>query len=84
MCRFLFLFRCLASILRTCEDPKKLAIAAFDVGQYIDHHPIGKKNIDKLETKHDIMKLISHEDSDVRYNALNSVQKYMSNLWVSI
>lgn len=27
------------------------------------------------------MHLMAHQNSDVRFNALNSVQKYIANLW---
>jgi hypothetical protein len=39
------------------------------------------RNIEKLGLKETIMKLISHEDSEVRFYALSTVQKYMSNFW---
>ena len=42
------------------------------------------RNIEKLGIKQSIMRLISNEDSEVRYFALNTVQKYMSNLWSAI
>jgi hypothetical protein len=74
-----------------------LSIACHDVGQYVDHIPLGKKYfksylsfnnifriIEKLGIKQSIMRLIAHEDSEVRYYALNTVQKYMSNLWSAI
>lgn len=35
--------RCLARILSESEESIKLAIACHDVGQYIDHVPLGKK-----------------------------------------
>lgn len=42
------------------------------------------RNIDKLGIKQEVMKLIAHQDSEVRYYALSAVQKYMANLWSAI
>lgn len=36
-------FRLLAGIISDCHDPKKLAIACHDIGQYIENNPHGKK-----------------------------------------
>lgn len=37
------ILKCLALLLEKSEDPEKLAIACNDIGQYIEHVPLGKR-----------------------------------------
>ncbi|KAJ3011740.1 UNVERIFIED_CONTAM: H(+)-transporting V1 sector ATPase subunit H [Siphonaria sp. JEL0065] len=60
-----------------------LAVAAHDIGQYVKYCPNGKKYVQESGTKTQIMQLMTHENSDVRYQALIAVQKLMANSWVS-
>ncbi|KAJ3357134.1 H(+)-transporting V1 sector ATPase subunit H [Entophlyctis luteolus] len=60
-----------------------LAVAAHDIGQYVKYVPAGKKFVQENGTKAQIMQLMTHENSDVRYQALLAVQKLMANSWIS-
>ncbi|KAI9311755.1 armadillo-type protein [Obelidium mucronatum] len=60
-----------------------LAVAAHDIGQYVKYCPAGKKYIQESGAKTQIMQLMTHENSEVRYQALIAVQKLMANSWVS-
>ncbi|KAI9143650.1 ATPase, V1 complex, subunit H [Paraphysoderma sedebokerense] len=75
------LLRILARILSTATTPLVLAVAAHDVGQYVKYCPNGKKLLQEIGAKQRIMELMSHEDNEVRYQALVAVQKYMVNVW---
>jgi hypothetical protein len=37
--------------------------------------------VQEIGAKQRIMELMTHEDQDVRYQALSAVQKYMTNAW---
>ncbi|KAG5651527.1 hypothetical protein H0H81_008339 [Sphagnurus paluster] len=58
-----------------------LAVAVHDVGQYVTHCDRGKKLVNELGGKGRVMELMTHEDSDVRYRALISVQQLVSQPW---
>ncbi|KAL1924262.1 uncharacterized protein VTP21DRAFT_7297 [Calcarisporiella thermophila] len=75
------LLKILARLLSTSSDTTVLAVAAHDIGQYIKHHHAGKKFIQEIGAKQRIMELMTHEDPEVRYQALLAVQKYMTNAW---
>lgn len=75
------LLRLLAKYLEPETDPKIMAIAASDIGMYVVHHTAGRENVQLIGTKPKIMALISHPDSEVRYQALTAMQKYMKKLW---
>ncbi|KAG9284085.1 hypothetical protein G9A89_022859 [Geosiphon pyriformis] len=75
------LLKILARLLSTSNDKLVLAVAAHDLGQYVKYCPSGKKFLQDIGAKQRIMELMTHEDSDVRYQALLAVQKYMTNAW---
>lgn len=74
--------RVLLHILRGSTDSIVLAVAVHDVGQYVKHYERGKKVITDLGGKSRVMELMTHDDSDVRYRALLSVQQLVSHPWV--
>merc|ERR1712137_1247790 len=61
------LVKILIQLLETSTDPKVLAVAAHDVGEYVRHYPRGKQVLDTLGGKQYIMMHMSHDDKDVRY-----------------
>jgi V-type H+-transporting ATPase subunit H len=71
----------LTKILLESKDPKVLAVAASDVGQYVKFCPMGKKYLSLIGGKTAVMQLMAHENADVRYHALIAVQKAMTNAW---
>ncbi|ORY36951.1 ARM repeat-containing protein [Neocallimastix californiae] len=75
------LLRILTRLFSTSTDPVVLAVACNDLGQYVKYHPEGKKFIQDIGAKQHIMELMTHEDPDVRYQALCATQKYMLHAW---
>ncbi|XP_063895334.1 actin-related protein 5-like [Helicoverpa armigera] len=75
------LLRTLVHLLEKSSDPVVLAVACYDVGEYVRHYPRGKHIIEQLGGKQRVMYLLSHEDPNVRYEALLAVQKLMVHNW---
>lgn len=75
------LIKILIKILEVATDPLVLCVAAHDIGEYVRHYPRGKTIIEKLDGKQQVMKLLAHEDPNVRYSALLAVQKIMVHNW---
>ncbi|XP_066595003.1 V-type proton ATPase subunit H isoform X2 [Prorops nasuta] len=75
------LLRILVHLLETSKDPLVLSVASFDIGEYVRHYPRGKHIIEQLGGKQRVMQLLSHEDPNVRYEALLAVQKLMVHNW---
>ncbi|PVG03092.1 ATPase, V1 complex, subunit H [Serendipita vermifera] len=71
----------LVELLKTSNDPVILAVATHDVGQYVKFYDRGKKLLSDLSAKTRIMELMSHENTDVRYQALITVQRLISHPW---
>ncbi|XP_035443683.1 V-type proton ATPase subunit H isoform X1 [Spodoptera frugiperda] len=75
------LLRTLVHLLERSNDPVVLAVACYDIGEYVRHYPRGKHIIEQLGGKQRVMYLLSHEDPNVRYEALLAVQKLMVHNW---
>ncbi|TFK67880.1 ARM repeat-containing protein [Pluteus cervinus] len=63
-------------------DPIVLAVAVHDVGQYVKHYERGKKVVTDLGGKSRAMELITHENPEIQYRALLTVQQLISHPWV--
>jgi V-type H+-transporting ATPase subunit H len=63
------------------QDAISLAVACFDIGEFVRFHPRGKKIIQDLDVKTDILGLMSHGDPDVQKHALLAIQKLMVTNW---
>ncbi|KAF9459349.1 armadillo-type protein [Collybia nuda] len=74
----------LIALLFNSTDPIVLAVAAHDVGQYVKHYDRGKKIVTDLGGKARVMELMGHENPDVRYRALLSVQQLVSQPWITV
>ncbi|PCH38705.1 ATPase V1 complex subunit H [Wolfiporia cocos MD-104 SS10] len=74
----------LIKLLNESSDPIVLAVAAHDVGQYVKYHERGKKAITDLGGKVRLMELMAHENPDVRYQSLISVQRMVSHPWAIV
>ncbi|KAL7409520.1 ATPase, V1 complex, subunit H [Mrakia frigida] len=72
------LLKTLVNLLLNSSDALVLAVACADVGQYVKHCERGKKLVNALGAKTRVMELMTHENPDVRYRALMSVQKLIS------
>ncbi|XP_067936215.1 V-type proton ATPase subunit H-like [Watersipora subatra] len=75
------LLRTLIHLLNHNHDPLILSVAAHDIGEYVRHYPRGKHVLEQIGGKHAVMKHLSHDDPNVRYEALLSVQKLMVHNW---
>ncbi|ORX81668.1 ATPase, V1 complex, subunit H [Basidiobolus meristosporus CBS 931.73] len=75
------LLRRLGRLLATSTDPIVLAVASHDIGQYVKHYVNGKRVVQEIGAKQRIMELMTHENPEVRYQALLAVQKLMTNAW---
>jgi len=75
------LLKILLNLLETNRDPLVLCVACFDLGEYVRHYSRGKNVLEQLGGKTLVMTLLSHEDPNVRYEALLAVQKLMVHNW---
>ncbi|KAI9067067.1 ATPase V1 complex subunit H [Trametes sanguinea] len=78
------LLKILIRLLNESNDPTVLAVASHDIGQYVKHYERGKKILTDLGGKTRVMELMSHPNSDVRYQALISVQRLVSHPWAAV
>lgn len=75
------LLKILLNLLETTREPLVLCVACFDLGEYVRHYARGKHVLEQLGGKTLVMALLSHEDPNVRYEALLAVQKLMVHNW---
>nr|KAG5692880.1 hypothetical protein BaRGS_002315 [Batillaria attramentaria] len=73
--------RILVRLLETSRDALILSVAAHDIGEYVRYYPHGKHVIEQLGAKQLVMQYLTHEDPNVRYEALLAVQKLMVHNW---
>ncbi|XP_059665642.1 V-type proton ATPase subunit H-like [Cornus florida] len=67
--------RVLITILDTSNNPRVLAVACFDLSQFIQHHPAGRVIVTDLKAKDRVMELMDHQDAEVTKNALLCIQR---------
>jgi len=63
------------------SDPRILALACWDIGEFVRFHPRGKSIIEQIECKVPVMKLLNHESEKVKGEALLALQKLMVTNW---
>ncbi|WRT70736.1 uncharacterized protein IL334_007734 [Kwoniella shivajii] len=74
--------RRLVELVTTSKDPLVLAVAVHDIGQFVKWGgDKSKRTIDNFNGKTKVMELMGHENADVRYQALMTVQRLMSQHW---
>ncbi|KAJ9065428.1 H(+)-transporting V1 sector ATPase subunit H [Entomophthora muscae] len=78
------LLELLTEFLKTSTSATVLSIAAHDIGQYVKYSPKGKQLVEKIGAKHRIMELMTHSNSDVKYQALKAVQNFLMYTWDKI
>ncbi|KAF4385981.1 hypothetical protein G4B88_031116 [Cannabis sativa] len=71
------ILRVLITILDTSCDPRALAVACFDLSQFIKHHIDGRFIVTKLNAKERVMKLLDHKNDEVTKNALVCTQRLL-------
>ncbi|XP_043722013.1 V-type proton ATPase subunit H-like [Telopea speciosissima] len=69
------ILRVLITILDTSSDPRALAVACYDLAQFIQYHPAGRIIVTDLKAKERVMKLMNHENAEVTKNALFCIQR---------
>lgn len=67
--------------LLACDDPKVVAIACYDLGEFVRFYPNGKAVIKHLGAKDQIVALIEHPSHDVQRYALQCVSKMLVTNW---
>ncbi|KAL1552160.1 V-type proton ATPase subunit H-like [Salvia divinorum] len=67
--------RVLITILDTSNDPRTLAVACYDLSQFVQCHPAGRVIVNDLKAKERVMKLMNHENAEVTKNALLCIQR---------
>lgn len=71
------ILRVLITILDTSNDPRSLAVACFDLSQFIQYHPSGRLVVNSLKAKERVVKLMNHENAEVTKNALLCIQRLL-------
>nr|CCA18464.1 Vtype proton ATPase subunit H putative [Albugo laibachii Nc14] len=74
------LIRMLIGLLES-EDSTTVAVALFDLGEFVRFYPNGKHIAKRLGAKKVVMKLMAHEDPEVQKQALQCISKIMVNKW---
>ncbi|GER55561.1 v-type proton ATPase subunit H [Striga asiatica] len=69
------ILRVLITILDTSTDPRTLAVACYDLSQFIQYHAAGRIIVTDLKAKERVMKLMNHENVEVTKNALLYIQR---------
>jgi len=73
-----------ALLLNPASDTQTLAVACYDLGEFVSLHPLGKRKVAQLQVKERIMELmaaVGDDMRDVRREALLCCQKIMLNKW---
>jgi V-type H+-transporting ATPase subunit H len=63
------------------HDEETVAIACFDLGEFIRQYPNGKAIAKRLGCKEVIMPLLSHESLEIQRHALQCISKLLVNNW---
>ncbi|KAK4337635.1 hypothetical protein RND71_042122 [Anisodus tanguticus] len=69
------ILRVLITILDTSSDARTLAVACYDLSQFIQCHSAGRIIVNDLKAKERVMKLLNHENTEVTKNALLCIQR---------
>jgi V-type H+-transporting ATPase subunit H len=69
------ILRVLMTVIDTSTDTIALAVACYDLSQFLQYHPSGRIVVADLKAKDRVMKLMNHENAEVRKNALLCVQR---------
>ncbi|KAB7503087.1 V-type proton ATPase subunit H [Armadillidium nasatum] len=75
------LLKILINLLETSKDPLVLSVTCHDIGEYTRHYSRGKRVLEQLGGKQWVMQHLTHDDPNVRYEALLAVQKLMVHNW---
>lgn len=77
--------RALSALINVLKDnnssPVALAVACYDLGEFVRFYPKGRALLQDLSAKQYIMGLMSHPEPEVQKHALLSIQKIMVQNW---
>ncbi|XBI54383.1 hypothetical protein VPH35_036423 [Triticum aestivum] len=69
------ILRVLMTVIDTSTDTTALAVACYDLSQFLQYHPSGRLVVADLKAKDRVMKLMNHDNAEVRKNSLLCVQR---------
>ncbi|KAJ1291325.1 hypothetical protein BS78_02G308100 [Paspalum vaginatum] len=69
------ILRVLLAIIDASSDTTAIAVACYDFSQFLQYHPSGRIVVAKFQLKDRVMKLMNHENAEVRKNALLCAQR---------
>jgi len=75
-----FLIRELVDLLRIGND-ENVAIACYDLGEFVRFYPSGKAVSKNLKAKEAMLPLLDHQNPDIKKEALLAVSKMMVDNW---
>jgi V-type H+-transporting ATPase subunit H len=75
------LLEILKDILEKEQRSEVLCVACWDIGEFVRFHPQGKSIVHNLDVKAPIIKLLTNNDTEVRSQALLTLQKVMITNW---
>jgi len=67
--------------LASSDDEEVVAIACFDIGEFVRHYPNGKVIAKRLGAREVVMALIEHENPEVQRQALICISKMLVHNW---
>lgn len=75
------LLRVLVKIMEASTEPRTLAVACHDLGEFATHYPAGRFLAQDMGGKEHAMRLLTHADDEVRKQALLCTQKLLVANW---
>ena len=75
------LLRVLIKLLEASREPRTLAVALHDLGEFATHYPAGRFLVQDIGGKQHAMRLMVHADGEVRKQALLCTQKLLVANW---
>ena len=71
----------LVALLVPESDAQTLAVACHDIGEFVKHHPEGRRLMTQFGAKLAVMAILKHSDPEVQKHALTAVQRLMVINW---
>ena len=78
------LVRVLVNTVATSSNSVHLAVACYDLGEFVRYHPRGKRILEDLKAKTHLMQLMAHSELSVQKEALLATQKLLINNWAFV
>ncbi|KAK3866672.1 hypothetical protein Pcinc_027807 [Petrolisthes cinctipes] len=67
------LLKILVRLLHSSKDNLVLSVACHDLGQYVSHYILGRRVLETLKVKEELLLLLSHPNSNVKHQALHTI-----------